>query len=138
MTALITSLTLVSNKVSVVECEFLPSLYMEGREGLECSLTCEKLEAALSVLDPSHTKEPHQEVKAIHKECTKHRSLWQGHKSGYLKVRRTSSTTLWSLSRQNRQTDLSHRVFLQVSSGTAGNRHILLNVQTGVFRKATH
>lgn len=68
----------------MVQCESLPSLYVERREGLERSLTCEKFEAALCVLDPSHAQEPHQEVKAIHKECTKHRSLWQRHNSGYL------------------------------------------------------
>lgn len=73
--------------MSAVECELLPSLYMKRREGLECSLTSEKLEATLCVLDPSHAKEPHQEVKAIHEECTKHRSLWQRHHSGYLMVR---------------------------------------------------
>lgn len=59
----------------VVEYTSLPSLYMKRGEGLERSLTCEKFEAALSVLDPSHTKEPHQEVEAIHKEGTKQRSL---------------------------------------------------------------
>lgn len=73
----------------MVKCEFLPSLYVERREGLERSLTCEELEAALCVLDPSHTKEPHQEVKAIHEECTKHRSLWQRHDSGYSMVKQT-------------------------------------------------
>lgn len=57
---------------------------MERRERPERSLTCEKLEAALCVLDPSHTEEPHQEVEAIHKECTKHGSLWQRHEGSYL------------------------------------------------------
>lgn len=56
---------------------------MERRECLYCSLTCEKLEATLCVLDSSHTKEPHQEVKAVHKECTKHGSLWHKHSGGY-------------------------------------------------------
>lgn len=63
-----------------MEADSLPSLYMERGEGLECSLTCEKLEATLSVLDPLHAKEPHQEVEAIHKERPKQRPL-QRHQS---------------------------------------------------------
>lgn len=59
----------------VVVSELLPSLYMKRREGLEGSLTCEKLEATLCVLDPPHTEEPDQEVEAVHKESTYNRSL---------------------------------------------------------------
>ena len=68
---------------STVEHDTLPSLYMQGREGLECSLPGEELEAALCVVDASHTEEPHQEVKAVHEECTKRWSLWQTPNSGY-------------------------------------------------------
>lgn len=71
----------------MVECESLPSLYVERGEGLERSLACEKLEATLRVLDASHAEEPHQEVKAIHEERTKHGSLRQRYNSGYLLVR---------------------------------------------------
>lgn len=67
------------------EYELLPSLYVERGEGLESGLACKKLEAALRVLDASHTEEPHEEVKAIHEKCTEHRSLWRHH-SGYLNV----------------------------------------------------
>lgn len=80
--------------------QFLPTLDMERRESLKCSFTCEKLEATLCVLDPSHTKEPHQEVKAIHEKCTKDRSLWQRHNSGYLKTN-TVSNSLVSKQRTN-------------------------------------
>lgn len=55
----------------------LPALHMERRKGLERSLAGEKLEATLCVLDPSHTKEPHKEVKPIHQKRAEHRSLWK-------------------------------------------------------------
>lgn len=48
---------------------------MKSRKGLECSFSSEKLEATLCVPDASHTEEPHQEVKAVHQECSKHRAL---------------------------------------------------------------
>ncbi len=89
------------SKSSGVSCQCrkksLPSLHVERREGPERGLTCEKLEAALRVLDPSHAEEPHQEVKAVHEERAKHRSLWQRHNSGYLMLRRMQSTWLYSL-----------------------------------------
>lgn len=118
------------NAATMVECELLPSLHVERREGLEGSLTCEKLEAALCVLDPSHTKEPHQEVEAIHEDCAKHRSLWQTHHSCFVIGTRT-----WSLQLSGLQAEkyyLSYRFFFQVSSGTTGNCHIVLIVQTDI------
>lgn len=53
---------------SGLDSGLLPALHMERRKGLECSLTGEKFEATLCVLDPSHTKEPHKEVKPIHQK----------------------------------------------------------------------
>lgn len=74
-------------------CDSIPSLYVERGEGLECSLACEKLEATLRVLDPSHTKEPDEEVEAVHEKRAKHRPLWK-HNSGYLITRRTQPSAV--------------------------------------------
>lgn len=48
---------------------------MEGGEGPERGLPGEELEAALGVLDPPHTEEPHQEVEAVHQEGAEHGAL---------------------------------------------------------------
>lgn len=61
---------------------------MQGGEGLECSFTCEELEATLRVPNPLHTEEPHQEVEAIHEEGTKHRSLKKKKKTRKLVLKR--------------------------------------------------
>lgn len=104
------------------ECELLPSLYVERGEGLESGLARKQLEAALRVLDASHTEEPHEEVKAIHEECTEHRSLWRETPQWLPKcwIDIFYSALSW------KHSYLSYRSFLQVSSGTAGNCHVVL------------
>lgn len=115
-----------SRTVLLIDGGLLPALHVKRRKGFECSLTGEELEATLCVLDPSHTKEPHKEVKAIHQKCTEHRSLWKQISLVIDHITCTFSTMTLS------QTDkyLSYRGFLQVSSGATGNRHVALNIQS--------
>lgn len=72
-------------------------------------------------------------MKSIHEECTKHGSLWQRHSSGYF----TLKTHIVFDAAERKHTEktasyLSDRLLLQMSSGTTGNTHVLLNRQTGV------
>lgn len=103
----------------VVVSELLPSLYMKRGEGLEGSLTCEKLEATLCVLNSPHAEEPDQEVEAVHKKCTYNRSLWKTHRCGYWIVR-WIPTIVWYPRRQKQLPEL-----LTLFPGELWNHRIL-------------
>lgn len=94
---------IIKQNQNLMECQPLPLLDVERRESFKRCLTCEKLEAALCVPDPSHTKEPNQEVKAVHKKCTKYRSLWQKQNSGYFMVGQMQSPSSGLQSDNKRQ-----------------------------------
>ena len=61
--------------ISKVTNYYLPSVYMHIIEDDRCGRTGEKLKTTLGVFYTSNTKEPHQEVKAVHQKRTENGTL---------------------------------------------------------------
>lgn len=103
---------------------------MQAGESFQGSLTSEELKSTLCVFNPPHTKEPHQEVESIHQKRSEHWPLSQ-EETEHWKCKSTGNF-LMNISYYApvflRNTEyLSHWFFFQVSSGSTGDRHVILH-----------